>query len=422
MAGPLQDVRILDFSEIIAGPFGGMLLADMGADVTKVEPPWGEPWRLFQQFVPLESRTYIGLNRGKRSLPLDLTKPQAREIVYKLVPQMDAVIVNYRPDVPYNLGIDYETLSAINPRLIYCENTAYGRQGPHSRRPGYDIIIQAMSGLMAGNGKINNGVPQQITATAVADFSTGLAIAWGISAALYARTRTGQGQKVETTLLASALAVQSARFLQVKAVDEEPLTDFLKDLAQLRSEGRSYEEVQARYQEMRPLPIGNIYYRTYQTKDSILTVGCLSDSLRKKMVDALNLYDIRFESDYDPASEKAIKFAEELTKKAEALILEKPTDEWIRILDAAGVPCSPVMFAEELLENEQVLANNMVVELEHSLVGPVKMVGPILQMSQTPLEVKSASPALGQHTCEILTELGYSKEDIQGFRDSRVTR
>ena len=158
MPGPLEGIRVLDFTEIIAGPMAAMLLADMGADVIKVEPPWGEPWRLQSQVVPLEGKTYISLNRGKKSLPLDLTKPEAREIVYKLIPNIDVVIVNYRPDVPYNLGIDYETLSSINPRLVYVENTAYGRRGPHSQRPGYDIIIQALSGLMTGDGKILNGI------------------------------------------------------------------------------------------------------------------------------------------------------------------------------------------------------------------------------------------------------------------------
>ena len=420
MAGPLEGIRVLDFTEIIAGPFGAMLLADMGADVIKVEPPWGEPWRVFQQFMPLESRTYMFLNRGKRSLPLDLTKAEAREIVYKLIPQMDAVIMNYRPDVPYNLGIDYETLSAMNPRLIYCENTAYGRRGPHSRRPGYDIIIQAMSGLMAADGKIVNGVPQQVSATAVADVSTGLAIAWGVCGALYARERTGRGQKIEATLLASALAIQASRFIQVNAVDEEANTEFLEDLAVLRSAGRPYPEVYARYETLRPRLSGFVYYRTYQTKDSVVAVGCLSDPLRKKMADALGLHDIRFEPGYDPASERAQAFGEELTKKAEALFLEKTTDKWISILDAAGVPCGPVKFTEELMEDEHVLANDLVVELEHTMAGPVKMAGPVLKMSETPLEAKSASPALGQHTDEILANLGYSPQEIQRLREEKV--
>ena len=193
MPGALDGIKVLEFTQIIAGPFGGMMLSDMGADVIKIEPTQGEPWRLAQQFIPGESKTFMSLNRGKRSLPLDLNDPRATAIVHKLVADVDVVVVNARPDVPANLKIDYETLSAINPRLIYCDNTAFGRQGPHAYRPGYDLIVQAMSGLMAAEGKITNGVPGQITSTAIADFATGLAIAWGVCAALYARERTGKG-------------------------------------------------------------------------------------------------------------------------------------------------------------------------------------------------------------------------------------
>ena len=421
MAGPLQGIRVLEFTEIIAGPFAGMLLADMGAEVIKVEPPWGEPWRSNIPFIPFESRVYISLNRGKKSLPLDLTKQQAREVVYKLVPHMDVVIINHRPDVPYNLGIDYETLSAINPRLVYCENTAYGRRGPHSARPGYDIIIQAMSGLMAGDGKISNGVPQQVSATAVADYATGLAIAWGVCGALFARERTGTGQKVEAALLATALAVQTNRVLQIDSVDKEARTQFLEDLALLRSEGRPYPEIYAHYDSLRPR-FASIYYRTFQTKDSVVAVGCLSDRLRKKMADALDLYDSRFEPGYDITSDDARAFDEELSKKAEALFLQKTTDEWVSLLDGAGVPAGPVSFTEELLQDEQVIANDMVVELEHTTAGKVRMFGPTLRMSETPLEARSASPALGEHTDEILNDLGYSQEDIQGLKDHGVTR
>ena len=422
MAGPLAGIRVLDFTEIIAGPFGAMMLADMGAEVIKVEPPWGEPWRLHQEFIPLESHTYISLNRGKRSLPLDLTKAAAREIVYKLVPDTDVVIINYRPDVPYKLGIDYETLSAINPRLVYCENTAYGRLGPHSGRPGYDIIIQAMSGLMTGDGKIEDGVPQQVSATAVADYSTGLAIAWGVCGALYSRERTGRGQKIEATLLATALAVQTSRFLQVNAVDQEARTELLEDLALLGSEGRPYADLYARYQSLRARVPENVYYRTYKTRDGVVAVGCLSDRLRKKMADALKLRDIRFNPEYDPSSDEAQVFDDKLTQRVEALFLEKTTDAWVRTLDAAGVPCGPVKFTEELMEDEQVLANDMVVELEHSLAGPIKMFGPILRMSETGLNASSASPALGEHTDQILGALDYSPDEIQRLKDRGVTR
>ena len=158
MVGPLDGIKVLELSEMIAGPYAGMLLADMGADVIKVEPPWGEAWRLVQQVVPLESRPYMAVNRGKRSLPLDLTKPKGQEVLYKLVPDTDVMIVTYRPDVPKKLGIDYETMHAKNPRLVYCANTAFGTEGPQSRLPGYDLILQAMTGLMAAEGKTKDGV------------------------------------------------------------------------------------------------------------------------------------------------------------------------------------------------------------------------------------------------------------------------
>src|SRR6202795_555796 len=180
--GPLAGIRILEFSEIIAAPFAGMLLSDMGADIIKVEPPEGEPWRLFAQFIPTESRTFMSLTRGKRGLTLDLSKPEATEVVQKLVADMDVVTVNYRPDVSTKLGIDYETLSAINPRLIYCDNTAFGRKGPQSHRPGYDIIVQGASGVMAIEGKMLEGVPT-LTTIPIADYSTGIMMAWAICAA-----------------------------------------------------------------------------------------------------------------------------------------------------------------------------------------------------------------------------------------------
>ena len=424
MAGPLAGVKILEFSEIIAAPFGGMLLADMGAEVIKVEPPWGDAWRLTPQFIPLESKPFISLNRGKRSLPLDLTRPQARQIVHKLVPQMDVVLVNYRPDVPAKLGIDYDPLSAINPRLIYCETTAFGSSGPDSYRPGYDIIVQAMSGLLAGDGKMVGGVPQPITATPLADFATGISIAWGVCGALYARERTGLGQKVEAALLDTALALQASRFLWVQAVDAEPRRDVLESLAAMRARGSGYEELYEVYAQALPRTLGaeNLYYRTYQTRNAVVAVGCLSDPLRRKLLDVLGLSDIRLDADYDPQSPQARDVGAELTRRAEELFRQRTAEEWLRVLDQAGVPAGPVRFVEELLEEPQVQANHLVVEQEHALAGRLKMVGPILKMDQTPLQAQRPSPALGQHTDEILSALGYSPQEVQHLREEGVTR
>ena len=191
--GPLAGIKVLEFSEIIAAPFGGMLLSDMGADVIKVEPPAGDPWRAFQPLGMREGRGYISLNRGKRGIAIDLNTPEGLEIIHALAARTDVVIVNYRPDVAEKLGIDYATLSANNPRLIYCDNTAFGRRGPHAHRPGYDIVAQALSGLMTTEGRREeSGVPM-MNGLPSADLSTGIAIAWGICAALYARERTGRG-------------------------------------------------------------------------------------------------------------------------------------------------------------------------------------------------------------------------------------
>ena len=200
-SGPLDGIRILEFTQIIAGPFGCMMLADQGAEVIKVEPPNGEPWRLFGQFMPGESRTFQELNRGKKSLVLDMSDARAQEVIHKLIPGVDVVVINYRPDVAGKLRIDYPTLSAIRPDLIYVDNTAFGRKGPLANQPGYDIVVQAISGLMAGDGKIGpDGKPEMIN-PAIADYGTGLAIAWAVTSALYHRERTGEGQMVETSLL-----------------------------------------------------------------------------------------------------------------------------------------------------------------------------------------------------------------------------
>ena len=425
MPGALDGIKILEFTEIIAGPFGGMLLADMGADVIKVEPPWGDPWRHAFPIEPGESKTFMSLNRGKRSLPLDLTKQEGRDVVYRLIPDMDAVIINYRPDVPYNLGIDYETLSAINPRLIYCENTAFGRNGPHSQRPGYDIIAQAMTGILASEDKINNGVPQQVTSTPVADFSTALAAAWSVCAALFHRERSGKGQKIETTLLGSALAVQSMRFMEVERTDSESRAEFYESLKVMQEASVPYEDMHSYYREhfdRRRASSLQVYYRTYQAADGVLAVGCLSDPLRKRLIDVLGLRDIRFEPDYDMYSEESLAFYEKLTAQAEELFRQCTVSEWLETLDAAGVPAGPVRFVEELVSDEQVVSNGLVLELEHSVVGKVKMVGPMLKMSETPLEPTIASPALGEHTDSVLTQYGYAPKQIRELRELGITR
>jgi crotonobetainyl-CoA:carnitine CoA-transferase CaiB-like acyl-CoA transferase len=421
-SGPLAGIKILEFSEIIAAPFGGMLLADMGAEVVKVEPPVGDPWRAFQPLGLREGRGYISLNRGKRGMAVDLTTQDGREIAYRLAERSDVVIINYRPDVAEKLGIDYATLSAKNARLIYCDNTAFGRRGPYSHRPGYDIIAQAITGLMTVEGRREeSGVPL-MNALPSADITTGIAIAWGICAALFARERTGRGQRVNTTLMGSALAIQNTRLMSIEATDSETRETALAKINEMRQTGGTYQEQLKVIAGVRPV-IGNIYYRCFQTADGFIAVGCLSTPLRQKLLTATGLSDWRLGKplhEIDVTDPETIRYCHQLVADAEALFRSKTTEEWLQTLDKHGVPAGPVRYTEELLEDPQVLENDFVTSVEHPMLGPIRMAAPMIQMTETPLSAQGSSPTLGQHTDEVLRELGYEDVRIAALHESAV--
>ena len=423
MRGALSGIRVLEFSEYIAGPFAGMMLGDLGADVIKIEPPGGEPWRHASPFIPNESRNFISLNRGKRSLPLDLKRPEAREIVYRLLEDTDVVIVNARPDVAARLGIDYETLSARRPALVYCDNTAFGRTGPDRHRPGYDLIAQAVTGLMASEAKTEDGLPLRIQSTPVADFATGMAMAWGVCAALYHRERTGRGQMVETTLLGTALAFQTMVFTQVEAIDQGPRTGFLDTLDGLRESAAPFDEIIEEYRRQRsPWRERDPFYRAYQASDGVIVVACLSQRLRLRFLEVLGLEDPRFEPGFDPETADVDALDDDLAARAAAVLAGRTVASWLDVFDQAGVPAAPVKLPDELLSDDQVRANDLVVEVEHTLAGPVKMVGPILKMSDAPLSAEKASPVLGEDTADILGHLGYSPDEVQRLVDEGITQ
>ncbi|MGE3961225.1 MAG: CaiB/BaiF CoA transferase family protein [Dehalococcoidia bacterium] len=421
MPGVLEGVRVLEFTQIIAGPFGAQHLADMGAEVIKVEPPEGEPWRLFSQFMPGESKTFQSLNRGKKSLVLKLQEPEAQEIVHRLIPSMDVVICNYRPDVPAKLGIDYERLRAIKPNLIYVDNTAWGRKGPWAHRPGYDIIAQAVSGLMGAEGKLTDtGAPGVITSTAIADYTTGVAIAWGVCAALYHRERTGEGQLIETNLLQTALAVQGTAGMDLPLADELKYRK-MEQVTALRERKAPWAEILAAYQAAQVARVGNIYYRTYSTRDGAIAIGALSPTLWAKVrgaipTDFLGMAD----PNYNPADPAYLEFCQNAVAGVEAQLREKNTDEWLEIFEKAGVPVGPVKFVEEAVEDPQALENGMIVELEHPLSGPQKQIAPMLRMSGTPLAIQGPSPILGADTEDVVTSAGYSADEIAKLRAAGI--
>jgi len=419
-SGPLDGIRVLEFTQIIAGPFGCQNLADMGAEVIKVEPPEGEPWRLFSQFMPGESRTYQALNRGKQSLVLALQHPEAQAIVHKLIPDIDVVVINYRPDVPAKLGIDYDTLSGLREDIIYVDNTAFGRQGPLAQSPGYDIIAQAVSGLMTGEGKFDpaTGTPKIISSTAIADYGTGLAIAWGVCAALYHRERTGEGQIIESTLLQTALAFQG------NSVFDNPVADELKyqkmeRVHQLQQSGASYPELLAAHNPLAVLGAGNIYYRAYSTRDGAIAIGALSPTLWEKVRTALDTDFLGIaDPTYDPLNPEWAAGAAVRLAEVEEHVRTRTTAEWSDIFTANGVPNGALQFPEDMVDDPQVVANGGIVELEHELSGPQRQVGPVIKMSASPLAAQGPSPVLGRHTDEILGAAGYSEDEVAALRDA----
>jgi crotonobetainyl-CoA:carnitine CoA-transferase CaiB-like acyl-CoA transferase len=415
MSGPLSGIRIIEFSQIIAAPFAGSMLSDMGAEVIKIEPPTGDPWRYALEIIPGVrgyGRSFFALNRGKKGITLDLKNPKTQVVIKKLVEDSDVMIINSRPDVPKKLKLDYESIKSYNPAIIYCSNTAFGRSGPDSHRPGYDLIAQAISGLMSSENKTINGVPQPIQSSAVADFSTGLGMAWSICAALFHREKTGLGQKIETTLLGSALSLQNGKFFESNTFDNEIRTEFKKNLNDMKEKGSSYMDIQEEYQKMNYKTAHNHYYRTYQVKNGIIAVGCLSEPLRKKMADTLGITDIRFDEGYDQYSDEAFKSNEKLVKIFEAHMIKKTISDWLNIFDKTGVPAGEVKFVEELTDNPQVIENDLVKEIEHPVLGNIKMVGPMVKMSETPLSIHLPAPELGEHSNEVLKKLGFDDDLI----------
>ena len=422
MAGPLDGIKVVEFTEIIAGPVSGVLLSDLGADVIKVEPPWGDPWRTSPTRVgppeAKETRGFIAVNRGKRSIRIDLTKSDGVKVVHRLVSQADVVTTNHRPDVPAKLGIDYETLSTIKPDLVYCELTAFGRSGPESAKPGYDIIMQARTGLMASNGMIDNGVPRVVRGTPPIDLATGYAVVQGVLAGLFHRERTGRGQKIETSLLANALAIQMLSLTYIPDAPSAQSRMVREDLPAVRAAGLPYPDVNALYQQNDRSPAYRPYYRTFQTKDWVIAVGCLSEPLRKKMADAMGLDDPRFKPGYDQQSDEALESAHQVVLEAERMFLEQTAAHWVELLERAGVPVAPLKFVEEMVFDQQAIANGMIVEHQHPIAGTVHTVGPILKMTDSPNTAEKSSPMLGEHSSEILTGLGYTQSEIESLIES----
>ncbi|HQW51073.1 MAG TPA: CoA transferase, partial [Tepidiformaceae bacterium] len=390
--------------------------------VIKVEPPMGDFWRHTTPVAPGESRGFMGVNKGKRGISLDLKHPSARAILERAVRSADVVLTNYRPGVAARLGVDYEALAAINPRIIYGENTAFGTRGPYSERAGFDLVSQAMTGIMAFEGA--GGLPHPIITTSPTDLAAGMFMAYAVAAALYQRELTGRGQRIETSLFAAGLAIQYRPMFSIERLDRAPRERLLETVARARAAGRRVDEVLGEQSSRTDVVMrrNNPYYRVFETKDSYIALACLNNRLRRAAARVLEVEDPRVEGD---------EFDVDLLGPDESLVLReliaatftnRTTDEWVELFDAAGVPCGPVRLTAELFDDPQVVADELLVELDHPIMGPVKMANSPLKMSGGETGSRLPSPALGQHTREVLGELGFTAGEVAALEASGAVR
>lgn len=411
MAGPFEQLRVVEFGRFIAAPYCGQLLADGGADVIKVEPLEGDETRRNGPIIPGEGRQFLNKNRGKRSLAVDLADSEVRAAVAALVSRADIVVANFRPGQAERHGLDYESVAKTNPRVIYAENTAYGRQGLMADAPGMDVVLAAYAGLL-------NFQPEGPSSLAdpIVDYMAGMLLAWGVSTALYTRERTGIGQRLDVALLQAALLLQNNHINHVDVIDgwREEFVDYLKTAF---ADGASWRDVLERREELQPHAVVRVYYGYLRTGDGTIAVAAMPRPLRLKMMEVVG-FDDRWtrEQGWLPADARA--YAAELREAVEARLSADTTENWRRKLAAAGIPCAPLQFPEQLLSDPQVLANGFLTRLEHETVGGVTVVAPPVAFSQTPLRVRGASPVLGKDTRSVLAEAGLTEIAI----DSLVRR
>jgi crotonobetainyl-CoA:carnitine CoA-transferase CaiB-like acyl-CoA transferase len=404
--GALSHLKVLDLSRILAGPWCGQILADLGADVIKVERPgagddtrtWGPPW-MKDEFgaETREAAYFMCANRGKKSITLDISRPEGQALVRRLAAQSDILLENYKVGGLAGYELDYDNLSRLNPRLIYCSVTGFGQTGPYAPRAGYDFIIQGLGGLMSLTGErddLPGGGPQKV-GVAVADLMTGMYATVAVLAAVAEREKSGLGQHIDMALLDTQVAMTANMAMNYLASGKPP-----------SRAGNAHPNI--------------VPYQTFEAADGHIIVAVGNDGQFRKFCEVAGdpalADDERFATNPGRVKHRAV-----LVPKLSALIARKPMHYWSEALEAAGVPCGPINDLAQVFEDPQVRHRGMRIELPHPAAGKVSLVASPMKLSRTPVEHCSAPPTLGEHTNEVLARsLGLTAEEIAALRAGRV--
>jgi len=390
----LEGIRVLDISNLLAGPYCAMILGEMGAEVIKIEhPQGGDPARIMgPPFWHKQSALTLGVNRNKRSLTLDLSKERGREIFLHLLKNAQVVVENFRPDMVEEMGLGFSSLNRGRPDLIYCSITGFGERGPYRDKAGTDTIFQGMGGVMTVSGE--PGDPPLRLGFPVADVVTGVYAALGVMGALYHRASTGKGQKVEVNLLDSLIALQTPRVMEYFITGENPART-----------GRSS-------------PFG-APIQFFETKEGYINLSVFLDKFWQKLCKALNREDLARDPRFTTNPDR-MKNRKELEKILGDIFLRKTAKEWQIILEEHDVPNGPVHTYQDMFRDPQVQQNQIALELDHEILGPMRYVGLPFHLRSTPPRRRTAPPMVGEHTVEILKEEGFSPAEIEELKRERI--
>jgi len=398
----LTGLRVLELAQNAAVPMCGRLLAGLGADVVKVEPPDGDAMRHLGQLAPNESRPFATINPGKRGIAVDLSSPESHEVLDALFAWADVALVGFKQADLKRYRVHWEHARTINPRLVYLAHTAFGPDGPDADLGGYDVLVQARSGVGYIMNRSDGSVPLT-TRPAVNDFGSGMVSAFAVMVALRHRDATGEGQRVDTSLLGTALSLGMPLLTRFPSFDDDHVAEVRAELEALQVAGGSFDDQRELYEE-RSLPnqgVYHLYFRHYATGDGLMSVAALSPALFGRFHDATGVARPQSHSESDPTFLAAIA-------EAEAVFRGRGTDEWLAILQEAGVPCAKYVAPYEALDDVQARVNGYVAELEHPAFGPYTTVGMPLRFEAASTVLDVRSPMLGEHSAEVLAEIGLS--------------